>query len=160
MEPISNQHPEIPGWNIDFDPENEPTYPMKKYTGDDHKRLNYQRPPQQPVSVEILRSIERPNYSAVLGTTSPPSGLSGAIRRWAFKHSEDRYRHWIPLILADRINMIEGMIDDIKHGHFPNIIAERGYKAEWKYNKKGLAQKAVGLLLTTAVLTILFSKRK
>src|SRR4051812_28043456 len=98
----------IPGWGMDADPENEPTYPMKNYTGDDHKRINYERSEQQPAEVEILKSTERPTLTTVFGTSTPPSGLSGAIRRYAFKHSEDRYRHWIPLILADRINVYEG----------------------------------------------------
>lgn len=47
---------QINGWGIDADPENEPTYPIKKYTGDDHNRLLYERPPLQPVNVEILHS--------------------------------------------------------------------------------------------------------
>jgi hypothetical protein len=40
--------------------------------------------------------------------------------------------------VADRVNVIEGIIDDIKHGHFPNLIKERGWDAEWKYNKSGM----------------------
>ncbi|MGB4399920.1 MAG: hypothetical protein WBJ10_11160 [Daejeonella sp.] len=50
---------------------------MKNYTGDDHNRINWERPEQQKESVEILHSNERPSVSAVFGTTSPPSGLSG-----------------------------------------------------------------------------------
>lgn len=79
---------QVNGWGVDADPENEPTYPMKKYTGDDHNRLNYERPEQQPAEVEILHSNERPGLPAVFGTPVPPSGISGAIRRYAFKHSE------------------------------------------------------------------------
>src|SRR5688500_14055724 len=78
----------IKGWGMDADPENEPTYPMKKYTGDDHQRLNYTPPQQQPVDIEVLKSNERPRMTAVFGTSTPPSGVSGAIRRFAFKYSE------------------------------------------------------------------------
>ncbi|WP_256007440.1 hypothetical protein [Pedobacter deserti] len=141
MEPLNTNYKDIPGWGMDADPENEPTYPMKHYTGDDHNRINYERSEQQPVDVELLMSIERPAVPRVFGNTLPPSGLSGMIRRYAFQHSEDRYRHWLPLILADRINVVEGLVDDIKRGHFPNIIAERGWKAEWKHNKKGMVVK-------------------
>jgi hypothetical protein len=150
----------IKGWGVDADPTNEPTHPMKKYTGDDHKRINWERPPLQPITVEVLHSNERPNVSAVFGTSVPPSGLSGAIRRYAFKHSENEYAHWLPLLLADRVNVVEGIIDDFKKGHIPNIFAERGWKAELKYNPKGLAQKVfVTALVTTAVFTY-FSKKK
>src|ERR1700712_311603 len=126
MEEKNQDYKSIPGWGMDADPENEPTYPIKNYTGDDHNRSNYERGPQQPLTVEILQSNERPGPSVVFGTSVPPSGLSGVIRRYAFKHSEDRYRHWIPLILADRINVYEGIIDDIKNGIIPNIFAEKG----------------------------------
>lgn len=138
---------EIPGWGMDIDPKNEPTYPMKNYTGDDHNRSNYVRSIDQSKTVEILKSNERPQLSAVFGTTVPPSGLSGKIRRWAFTHSEDRYRHWIPLILADRVNMVEGLIDDISKGRVPNIIKERGWKMDLKHNPTGVLVK----LITCAV---------
>ncbi len=150
----------IPGWGIDIDLENEPTYPMKNYTGDDHKRSNYEKSPQQPVSIEVLKSNERPSYSAVFGTSVPPSGLSGAIRRYAFKHSEDRYRHWIPLILADRVNSWEGIIDDLKKGYIPNILAERGLKAELKYNRAGLLKGIFVTALVTSLAFTYLSRRK
>ncbi len=151
MENSIVSYQDIPGYGMDADPKNEPTYPMKNYTGDDHKRLNYERSVQQAPSVEILQSNERPSLTAVYGTSVPPSGLSGMIRRYAFKHSEDRYRHWIPMILADRINVYEGIIDDLKNGHFPNIFAERGITAEWKYN----TARTVVNTVATAVLAYL-----
>ncbi len=138
---------------------NEPTYPMKNYTGDDHKRLNWERPEQQPVHEVILKSIERPSLSAVFGTPNPPSGLSGAVRKAAFKFSESEYGHWLNLLLADRINMVEGIIDDVKHGFFPNIFAERGMKADWKYNRKELIRNVITATIVTSVL-IAFLRRK
>ncbi|KQM78677.1 hypothetical protein ASE74_13180 [Pedobacter sp. Leaf216] len=150
----------IPGWGMDIDPDNEPTYPIKNYTGDDHNRSNYEKSAQQPITVELLKSTERPQPSVVFGTSAPPSGLSGAIRRYAFKHSEDRYRHWIPLILADRVNAWEGIIDDFKKGTIPNIIKERGWKSELRHNPVGMIGKAA-LALTVGTLVIKhFCKRK
>jgi hypothetical protein len=150
----NEDYKKVPGWGMDTDPENEPTYPMKNYTGDDHNRTNYERSEQQPQSVEILMSNERPAITRVFGTSVPPSGLSGRIRRYAFQHSEDRYRHWIPLILADRINMFEGLIEDFREGRLPNMIKERGLAMEWKYNRAALIRKAA----TAAVVgTLLFA---
>jgi len=157
---LEQQFSHIKGWGVDADPKNEPTYPIKKYTGDDHQRINWERPPQQPVDVEILHSNERPYVTAVFGTSVPPSGLSGKIRRHAFKYSESSYGHWLPLLLADRVNVVEGVIDDLKKGHIPNIFAEKGWKAEWKYNRAGLIKKvAVAALATTAVI-MLFRRSK
>ena len=150
----------IPGWGMDADPENEPTYPIKNYTGDDHNRIHYERSEQQPETVEILMSNERPEITRVFGTTVPPSGLSGVIRRYAFKNSEDRYRHWIPLILADRINVFEGLLDDIKSGELPNLIKERGLAMEWKHNRKALLTKlATVAFVSTAAVMILRRKK-
>src|SRR6185312_13746682 len=140
----------IPGWNSDADPENEPTYPMKKYTGDDHARLNWKRPPLQTPTAEILKSIERPNLSATFGTPVPPSGLSGMIRRFAFKFDESEYGHWLNLLLADRVNVVEGILHDLSHFRIPNIFAEKGMKADWKYNRKELVTK---IIVATAVTT-------
>jgi hypothetical protein len=158
---VPNEHAHIKGWGIDADRENDPTYPMKKFTGDDRRRLNYERPHQQSVDVEILQSNERPTISAVFGTSTPPSGLSGRIRRFAFRFSEGSWGHWLPLILADRVNVVEGIVDDIKQGHVPNIIAERGWNAEWKYNRTGVIKKAmIGAAITMAVVAFVTLKNR
>jgi hypothetical protein len=129
----------VPGWGIDADPENDPTYPMKPHRTDlEQTGYSWERPTQQPIDVEILHSNERPNVSAVFGTASPPSGLSGMIRRWAFRWSENEYNHWLPLILADRVNVVEGVLEDIAHGKFPNIWKEKGYNASWQHDRTSL----------------------
>src|ERR1700712_1004563 len=102
----------IPGWGMDVDPENDPTYPMKHWNGADHERLNYEKAPQQPIDIEMLHSIERPGITRVFGTSTPPAGLSGAIRRYAYKFSEATAAHWMTLILADRVDVIQGKIND------------------------------------------------
>ena len=110
---IAESHKHIEGWGMDADPENDPTYPMKHYTGADHDRLNYERAPQQHQNEEILQSIERPGLTRVFGTSTPPSGVSGMLRRYAFTFSEGSSGHWLTLLLADRINVVEGVIDDL-----------------------------------------------
>ncbi|MBK1438442.1 hypothetical protein JHJ32_00455 [Parapedobacter sp. ISTM3] len=158
---MSQKYSHIKGWGIDADPENEPTYPMKHYTGDDHRRLDWQRPPQQLENVEVLHSNERPYVSAVFGAPLPPRGLSGVLRRKAFKYSESRFAHWLPLLLADRINVAEGFLDDLRRGHIPNILAERGWNAAWKYNRKGvLARVALGTLLAAGIAAAVLAKRR
>ncbi len=158
---LANQFSHIKGWGVDADPENDPTYPMKRYNGRDHLRSNYPKPEQQEETVEILKTVGRKDLSSVFGTSVPPRGLSGMIRRWAFKYNEDSYAHWLPLIIADRVDAIEGMIDDVKQGHVCNYFAERGYGAEWKYNKKKfITRMAVTALATAAVITILAKKKK
>ena len=141
MEKTAQDFAHIPGWGIDADPKNEPTYPMRQRTGQEHDGYTWQRPAQQVPDREILHSNERPNLAAVTGNSSPPSGLSGMIRRFAFQYSENEYLHWLPLLMADKINVVEGIIDDLAHGTVPNIWAEKGYPAQWKHDKKGMIVK-------------------
>lgn len=152
METLTEKTKRIKGWGIDADPRNEPTYPMKNYTGDDRNRLNYQKPQQQEQTEEVLHSNERPAVTTVFGTAVPLSGLSGFLRRIAFRYSESSFGHWLPLIFADRINIWEGFLHDFRRGFIPNIFAERGLKAELRYNKKNfLATTTVKVLVTTFV---------
>ncbi len=132
---------QVPGWGIDADPENDPTYPIKQRNNGEHAGYSWDRPTQQDSQVEVLHSNERPNLSATYGTARPPRGLSGAIRRAAFRYSESSYGHWLPLMLADRIGVVEGYLQDLAHGHVPNIFAERGWNAEWKYNRPALVRR-------------------
>jgi len=151
----------IKGWGIDADLENDPVYPMKKRSNEEHEGYAWERPQQQSEDVEILKSVERPNLTAVFGTASPPQGVNGAIRKLAFRYSESSYGRWLPLVLADRIGAVEGIIDDLKNGYLPNIFAERGWGAEWKYNKKNFLLKvAVAATVTAIAVSVLSSKKK
>jgi hypothetical protein len=157
----ADRYKEIPGWGMDADPENDPTYPMKHYNGADHQRLNYERAPQQPVDIEVLQSVERPAIPRVFGTSIPPKGLSGMIRRFAYKYSEATLAHWMPLLLADRINVLEGLIDDFKNGTVPNLWIEKGWRSEWKTNRGGMIKKmAAGALAVTLLITIISIRKK
>lgn len=140
------QYAHIKGWGIDADPRNNPAYPMKQRVDIEHAGYSWERPTQQAVEMEVHHSIERPNMSAVFGTSSPPRGISGIIRRWAFKYDEDQYYHWAGLLLADRVDMVEGVLEDLAHGHIPNLIEEKGLRADWRYDRERLLGKvAVGV---------------
>jgi len=148
MTATDKEYAHIKGWGVDANPENDPTYPIKKRNNGEHAGYSWTRPAQQPVDIEVLHSNERPNVTAVFGTSVPPSGLSGTLRRFAFRYSESSYGHWLPLMLADRVGMVEGLLDDLRHGHVPNVFAELGWKAEWQYNRPSL----VGRVLVRAAL--------
>lgn len=148
MEHTPKDPSRINGWGVDADPKNDPTYPMKNRDDGEHAGYSWERPPQQPITVEVLHSNERPDVTSVFGTSTPPAGLSGAIRRFAFRYSESSYGHWLPLMLADRVGVVEGVLADLERGRVPNVFAERGWKAEWKHNRTSL----IGRILVRAVL--------
>jgi hypothetical protein len=144
---LAEKYRHIMGWGMDYDEKNDPAYPVKRWNGADHKRLHYARPPLQPLKMEVLRSTERSDYPAVFGETIPPKGLSGMIRRAAFMLDENQWRHWFGLLLADRINIVEGLAEDLAHGYIPNILKETGFAAAWKYNRR---QVLTRMLICTA----------
>lgn len=110
---MSIDHSNIPGWGADLDRANRPAVPMEHAPPPRLQGVHWDRPPQQPATVEVLHSIERPNLTPVFGTSVPPSGLSGVIRRRAFRRSESDLRHWMLLLMADRVNVVEGVLQDV-----------------------------------------------
>ena len=160
MDHAAKDPSQIKGWGVDADPKNDPTYPMKNRNDGEHAGYSWERPPQQPITTEVLHSNERPNVTSVFGTSTPPSGLSGAIRRIAFRYSESSYGHWLPLVLADRVGVMEGVLSDLKRGHVPNVFAERGWKAEWKHNRTSLVRRIlVRAVLVSAAVAYLNRRR-
>ena len=151
----------VPGWGVDADPDNDPTYPIRNQSQDHGLTRHWNRPPVQQPDVEILQSIEHIRQPAVVGTSTPPSGLSGMLRRSAFRWSESNWLHWLLLLGADRINVVEGVVEDLAHARVPNIPAEMGIRSELQFNKRGFAKKlAVSAGLTAVVLAVAASRRR
>ena len=89
---------------------------MKLRNDGEQAGYSWERPQQQPLTVEVLHSNERADLTAVFGTSTPPSGPSGALRRLAFRYSESSYGHWLPLVLADRLSVVGGVLGDRHRG--------------------------------------------
>jgi hypothetical protein len=130
----------IQGWGADLDLKNRPAVPMERTP----PRLEH--PParieQQKTDIPVFVSPERPSITPLFGTSVPPSGISGMIRAAAYKSTENDLRHWILLMIADRVNVVEGIVDDLSGGRVPNVLGEMGIRAEWQHNPVGLVKKA------------------
>jgi hypothetical protein len=160
MQHTPKDNSRINGWGVDVDPKNDPTYPMKHRNDGEHAGYSWERPAQQPITVEVLHSNERSDLTSVFGTSTPPSGLSGMIRRVAFKYSESSYGHWLPLMLADRVGVLEGVLADLERGRVPNVFAERGWKAEWEHNRMSLVRRVlIAVVLASGAVTYLSTRR-
>ena len=149
----------IVGWGADVDRKDRPAVPMERTPA---RFINPQpgQPEQQEETVEVLVSNERPGITPVFSSKLPPSGLSGMIRRLAFKLTENDVRHWLLLLAADRVNMVEGIGEDLMRGKVPNVLAEMGIKAEFQHNKAGLAKKvAIGAVLAGGAWYLLKQRR-
>ena len=103
----------IKGWGADADPANRPAYPMER-TPPRLDNVHWDAPARQQPHVKIYHAIERPGITPVFGTSVPPRGLSGWMRRRAFRRSESDIRHWMMLLAADRVNVVEGVLADAR----------------------------------------------
>jgi len=155
--PTREQLSHIQGWGADLDRKNRPGVPMER-TPPRFIHAHEGKLPQQPETVEILTSTERPGITPIFGTAQPPKGLSGMMRRLAFRWSENDMRHWLILLAADRVNVVEGIGEDLAKGKVPNVLAEMGIKAEWEHNKAGLVKKAA--IATAVVGTAVYLMRR
>jgi hypothetical protein len=148
----------IQGWGVDLDPQVRPAYPMER-TPPRFINKHWDELEHQPRSVKVFHSTERPGLTPVFGTAQPPSGVSGKLRDFAFGYSENDLRHWLMLLFADRVNMVEGILDDLAHGHVPNFFKEMGGPAEWKYNRAGFYKKAAIAGGVVALLLMMNARR-
>ncbi len=150
----------VVGWGVDADPRNDPTYPYRNRSADRGLKQNWTPPVAQRSDVEVLQSVEYVRRPAVFGTSSPPLGVSGMVRRAAFRWSESNWLHWLLLMGADRINVVEGVAEDLARGKIPNIPAEMGARAEWRHNRMGFVRKTTVVLGIAAGLFALARSRR
>jgi len=92
-------------------------------------------PDRQPEKWPRERSVEHRFLTPVFGTAQPPSGLSGVMRKFAYKKfSEGRALHWLILLYADRVDAAEHHIRSMASLRPDNPITQTGIKAEWTRN--------------------------
>ncbi|MEE6271940.1 hypothetical protein [Georgenia wangjunii] len=118
----------IPGWGADLDPADRPAFPREQAldTG-----AHWDLPEQQEEKWPRERSVEHERLTPVFGTSTPPAGLSGAIRKYAYRSfSEARAAHWLLLLGADRVDAVESHLRSFLTTRPDNPVTETGVLAE------------------------------
>ncbi len=134
LAPDSNElRQRIPGWGVDLNPQDRPAVPKENFnpggTG-----AHWDFPDRQVPRWPREKSSEHRFLTPVFGTSCPPKGLSGAIRRYAYQYSEGRARHWLLLMLADHVDVLESSVRDLLRGRPDNLVAEYGVASEFSRN--------------------------
>jgi hypothetical protein len=96
---------------IDLPRERRPGAPMElepKPVGGAHWTL----PERQEQTMEVLTGVGL-SLTPVYGQSIPPRGLSGALRRIAYKIPDYRAKHWLLLMIADRVDVQEARLGRI-----------------------------------------------
>ena len=124
----------IPGWGVDLDPADRPSYPKLDYQPD-LTGARWRFPERQPEESPRERSIEHRFLTPVFGTAQPTRGLSGRLRKLAYaRWSEARTAHWLALMAADRIDVVEGTVEGLVKGRPDNLLAETGVQSELRHH--------------------------
>jgi hypothetical protein len=121
----------IPGWGADLDPKDRPSVPKERFdpsaTG-----AHWDFPERQPEKWPRERSIEHKFLTPVFGTSCPPKGLSGAMRKFAYRrYSEGRAAHWLILMAADRVDAAGSHVRSLATLRPDNPITETGVLSEF-----------------------------
>jgi hypothetical protein len=129
----------IPGWGVDLDPKDRPSVPRERFapgsTG-----AHWDFPERQPETWPRERSMEHKFLTPVFGTSCPPKGLSGALRKVAYaRYSEGRAAHWLLLLAADRVDAVESHVRSFATLHPDNPITETGVLSE--FSRRGLSSR-------------------
>jgi hypothetical protein len=99
----------IPGAGIDADPTQRPGVPMEtapRPVGAAH----WEHPPRQQPRVRVYKRAELDQLTPVFSNAVPPRGVSGFLRGMAYQLPEHRLAHWALLLLADRVDVLEGRV--------------------------------------------------
>jgi hypothetical protein len=138
-----NDHTSVPDWGVDLERASRPGVPKERMP----PQAEREPPERQAQKVEILRSGEREDLTPVFGTSVPPRGLSGYMRRRAFRRSENDLRHWILLLAADRVDALEGMAEDLRKSPRARSIAVVGvcaWAACWAFRRARSRARRLG----------------
>jgi hypothetical protein len=129
----------IPGWGADLDPADRPSVPRERFDPS-LSGAHWEHPERQPEKWPRERSVEHTELPPVFGTTCPPRGLSGVIRRLAYaKYSEGQAAHWLLLMAGDRVDTVENTLRSLLTTHPDNPITETGVLAE--FNRHGVRSR-------------------
>ncbi len=128
----------IPGWGVDLDPKDRPAFPRE--VAGLPAQVHWDYPAEQPERSPRERSLEHLQLTPVFGTTLPPRGLSGAVRRVAYsRFSEARAAHWLLLLVADRVDVVETALRGLPEGR-PRAWVDRSLAATTGIVEKGVRQ--------------------
>jgi hypothetical protein len=119
----------IAGWGVDLDPKDRPAVPMESFQPE-AAGAHWKVPERQAPRYRREKSTEHAQLTPVFGTTCPPRGFSGLIRRLAYTYSEGRSAHWLLLLLADRVDVVESAVREAARGRPDNLLQEYGLRSE------------------------------
>jgi len=103
---MQKQESHLPAHGADEPMERRPGVPMEAEPPRPLPQTHGRIPSQQAPGELPLKSDARP-ITKVFATANPPRGLSGVLRRYAYTQPDHKVRHWMTLLLADKVDVLE-----------------------------------------------------
>ena len=91
---------------VDKNPLDRPGVPQEFDPPQPLANAHWLKPDQQQSQQQPVIGNGR-KLTPVFSVANPPRGLSGLVRRWAYRIPDYRPKRWALLILADRIDVLE-----------------------------------------------------
>ena len=109
MNTDQNKRKKLPYWGADRRLEDRPGVPRETMP---HPLAgaHWTVPEQQTPAPDVLVRADLGRLTPVFGTRQPPHGLSGMMRRAAYRVPDWLVRHWMILLVADRVDALESGI--------------------------------------------------
>jgi len=129
----------IPGWGVDLDHKDRPAFPRERFDPA-ASGAHWDFPERQVEAWPRERSIEHKFLTPVFGTSCPPKGLSGVLRKISYaRYSEGRAAHWLILLAADRVDAVESHLRSFLTLRPDNPITQTGVLSE--FSRHGIASR-------------------
>ena len=129
----------IPGWGVDLHPKDRPSVPRERFDPD-LSGAHWDFPERQPEKWPRERSNEHKFLTPVFGTSCPPKGVSGTMRKYAYRRfSEARAAHWLILVAADRVDAFGSHLRSFATSRPDEPVTQTGVRAE--FTRGGLASR-------------------
>jgi hypothetical protein len=135
----------VKGWGVDAAREHRPGVPWERPPRP-APGAHIDPAPQRP-RTRVLHRREIDRLTTVFGSAQPPKGLSGMLRRLAYRLPEHRARHWMLLLVADRVDELEHRLANPSGFFVAGLAAVTAAWVAAKVRKSGLvpSRRAVSL---------------
>ncbi len=98
------------GFGVDTSPQARPGVPMYAPRPRAPEASEWHVPARQAGGEQHLKRAGLKRITPVFGTATPLHGVSGVMRRLAYRYPEDLARRWMMLLVADRVDLVEDRV--------------------------------------------------
>lgn len=101
------QHANEPVYGSDLPGSERPGVPMETESRPLTATVHWREPERQPPNRRVTKRRELAQLTPVFSSALPPRGISGMLRRAAYRIPETHAQHFLTLMLADRVDVLE-----------------------------------------------------